>query len=110
MPPYLGGKEALEQPMELILGYSGTIVLNHSADRVGVCEGGADEEAAFSSTCHRLQRVDREICKDLVELDSVAPHNGEIQSQIVLGATERLLQPLFVGDVGPRLDNLVRGR
>jgi hypothetical protein len=79
---FLRGKEALEQTMKLVLGYSGTIVLNQGADCAGVCQRGPDEEAAFSLACHRLQRVDREICEHLLERDPVTPHNGEIQSQI----------------------------
>ena len=45
---FLGGKEALEQTMKLVLGYSGTIVLNQRADCAGVYQRGPDEEAAFS--------------------------------------------------------------
>ena len=68
--------------MKLVLGYSGTIVLNQGADCAGVPQRGLDEEAAFSLACHRLQRVDRQIREDLLELDPVTPHNGEIWSQI----------------------------
>jgi hypothetical protein len=43
---FLRGKKALKQTMKLLLGYSGTIVLNQGAERSGVCQRGPDEEAA----------------------------------------------------------------
>jgi hypothetical protein len=70
---FLGCKEALEQTMKLVLGYSGAIVLNQGADRAGVPPRGLDEEAAFSLTCHSLKRVNREICEDLLKLYPVSP-------------------------------------
>jgi hypothetical protein len=79
MPPFLVVKK-LWNTMKLVLGYSGTIVLNQGADGSGVCQRGPDEEAAVCSGRHSLKRVDREICEDLLELDSVTPHNGEVWS------------------------------
>jgi hypothetical protein len=73
---FLGGKEALEQAMRLVFGYPGTIVLDYGGNCAGVCERGPYEQAAFSLPCHSLKCVDREICEDLLKLNSVRLAQG----------------------------------
>ena len=58
---FLGGEETLKKAAQLMFRY---------------------EQAAFSLACHRLQRVDREICEDLLKLDAVAPYMRKNRRQI----------------------------
>ena len=92
-------------------GHAEIVDVDHlgGADQLAHKFGIGGEISGQVSLAGAAQPLNHAADRGEIELPERHRHRSEDIVIAVLGATERLLQPLFVGDVGPCLDNLVRG-